>query len=831
MKTLKKTLSLTLVFAMVFSLMSMAFAADTTATTTKTTGYTDAASITYKQAVDVTTAIGVFQGNDSKAFAPKDNLTREQAAKIICYVSMGKTAADALTATSAPFTDVPASRWSAGSIAYCAKQGIVAGYGDGKFGPTDTVTGYQFAKMLLVALGYDATIEQFNGSDWSINVAKRAFANKLFAGNSAFVGTNNVTREESALYTFNMINKINVSYSSRGTEIKLPDGTTIRQGASAPSQDVANLLYRQTHFTSLSKSTVETTDALGRPSSVWYNGTTKIGVYADDSYVVNWTADHSGASDTTVEKALAGYTYAAASAGTIVTDGTTNASATLSAAAIKALTGNGVLVEVYANDNDVINRVVVVNTVLAQIINKDTANKTVTVQDAAGKQVTLKATSDTTAFGTAYTTLYALNLKDYVLLNEHVSGANIDAIYKVSAPTVIAGQITSKVTGANAPADTVYTVGGKTYQAAKEYATLMNSLNFTTVYTMLTDSYGYVKTAAVSTSATTYAFMLQGSKDGSAQAGYTYNAQLLFADGSVKWVKMASYNGSTDESALLSATSVSSKYVTYVANSDGSYSVATTGVTTTNVNTSAAAKTITNGSTAFDSKTVSNSTVFLIYDSTKKTFSAYAGIKNVPTTVVPQSTPVVAWGLDSGTAYKVVVVKSSTTTTADAVYVYNTTATASNYVNGVQVDTFNAIVNGVMTTVNAVNGQITAQGMLVGNNYSNGVIATKGADVIGGNVIADAKATSFTKAANASAMYKTTLAGKDIKLTDGILTITTTGGISGVVGDNFTCYVVDTSDSTCTIKSLSSTAFTFTGDVYLAIDANGYVAYAIAVQA
>ena len=67
MKTLNRTLSLALVFALVFSLMSFAFAADTTATTTTTTtGYTDTASITYKEAVDVTSAIGVFQGMHHK---------------------------------------------------------------------------------------------------------------------------------------------------------------------------------------------------------------------------------------------------------------------------------------------------------------------------------------------------------------------------------------------------------------------------------------------------------------------------------------------------------------------------------------------------------------------------------------------------------------------------------------------------------------------------------------------------------------------------------------------------------------------------------------------
>ena len=167
MKNLKKVLSLVLALAMALSLMTAAFAADAS-------DYKDYSKVTYKEAVDVMTAAGIFNGGDGNNFNPDATLNREQAAKIITYMLVGQDAADKLTASIAPYADVAATRWSAGSIAYCTNEGIIAGDGNGRFNPTDPVTGTQFAKMLLVALGYDPQIEQLVGNSWAINVSKLA---------------------------------------------------------------------------------------------------------------------------------------------------------------------------------------------------------------------------------------------------------------------------------------------------------------------------------------------------------------------------------------------------------------------------------------------------------------------------------------------------------------------------------------------------------------------------------------------------------------------------------------------------------------------------------
>ena len=148
---MKKLLALVLALVMSMSLVTISNAA-----------YADAADVDYSEAVDVLSKVGVFAGGDGNKFNPKEELTREQAAKIIAYLDLGEKTAEGLVGTNT-FSDVPATRWSAGYIAYCAQAGYVSGIGNGKFDPQGKLTGLQFAKMLLCALGYDAAKETLEG--------------------------------------------------------------------------------------------------------------------------------------------------------------------------------------------------------------------------------------------------------------------------------------------------------------------------------------------------------------------------------------------------------------------------------------------------------------------------------------------------------------------------------------------------------------------------------------------------------------------------------------------------------------------------------------------
>ena len=229
---MKKFLSMVLVLVMAMSLVTVsAGAAD----------FTDSASIDYKEAVEVMTAVGVVDGYADGSFGPDGYLTRGAAAKIICNLILGPTTAEALVADAAPYSDVPTSNVFAGYIAYCQKEGIISGYADGTFRPGNSLTGYAFMKMLLGALGYNAEQEGYTGNNWSINVAKQAINIGLEDGlEGDFVGVNTVTRQEALLYALNTMEATMVEYPNNST-IKVGD-ITVSTNSVASDVEVATTI-------------------------------------------------------------------------------------------------------------------------------------------------------------------------------------------------------------------------------------------------------------------------------------------------------------------------------------------------------------------------------------------------------------------------------------------------------------------------------------------------------------------------------------------------------------------------------------------------------------
>lgn len=60
--------------------------------------------------------------------------------------------------------------WAASYVAYCNQTGIVAGRSSTTFDPDANVTGIETAKMLLCVLGFDAKEQGYVGSNWKVNV-------------------------------------------------------------------------------------------------------------------------------------------------------------------------------------------------------------------------------------------------------------------------------------------------------------------------------------------------------------------------------------------------------------------------------------------------------------------------------------------------------------------------------------------------------------------------------------------------------------------------------------------------------------------------------------
>ena len=282
---MKKLLALVLALVMSMSLVTISNAA-----------FKDADSIDYKEAVDVMNAVGVFIGDEKGNFNAKENLTREQAAKIIAYLELGEKAADALVG-SATFTDVAATRWSAGFVSYCAQAGVVSGY-DGKFDPAGQLTALQFGKMLLVEIGYDAKAAGMVGTDWAINTSKLMATTGLMNGIDGSVNQV-LSREKAAQMTLNALKTPTVEYATKGSNITV-NGAEINFGASVPTYVTNTVAKEQTiskdTLTNSKEYTIElgeklykklvlsdTTDAFGRPTRTWTFENKKVGEYVKDA--------------------------------------------------------------------------------------------------------------------------------------------------------------------------------------------------------------------------------------------------------------------------------------------------------------------------------------------------------------------------------------------------------------------------------------------------------------------------------------------------------------------------------------------------------------------
>ena len=650
---MKKLLALVLALVMSMSLVTISNAA-----------YSDKADIDLKEAVDVLSAVGVFEGSDGK-FDPKANLTREQAAKLVAYLQLGQKSADALVGGN-KFTDVAANRWSAGYVDYCATTGVVAGIGNGQFNPTGSLTALQFGKMLLVCLGYDATTENLTGADWQINTSKLMASAKLLKGLDSVKANDVITREQAAQMMLNAIKAPTVEYDTKGSTITI-GGTVIGIGGSKATYVTATVAedksannIGKTQLTNTGAYTVElgeklfsnlklnsTADAFMRPATKWTLKAETIGTYADTPDLT-YTAGTKigtiysdlGLSDGISKKNVTEYVdgdYAGAFAYDIVKGSKDKVG------------GNGVLLNVYYDDDAETITFVEVNTYIGKVTAAypDTTTKDAYVKiknmdgygcPGAGKEFETESFKKNDVVAYTYSAKDGENSIQSMALAEKVTGAM--STYTISGNVTVGG--------------TKYDANKASVLTVKDTVAAVDKGDDVTIYL---DANGYV--LYVDADADVKYAVVLNYKTGVGDLNDETKAKLLFTDGTTKTVKVALATGltaETDFSTVLAADAAEattlSQYdiVSYTIGTDDVYELTLVANARTTATASGATKLVSNGKNTFVNNikdvnlTKANAqtttaadaeTVFLVAtlkaDGTVKSTAAYKGFANVPT--------------------------------------------------------------------------------------------------------------------------------------------------------------------------------------------------------
>lgn len=145
----------------------------------------------YHEGVDYAIKNGLMEGVGSNLFAPDATTTRAMVVTIL-YRLDGEPA----VTKDIPFADVPAGQWYSNAINWAAANGIVDGYGNGKFGPDDTITREQMAAILYRYASYKgysvSDLANLTGytdaasvSEWASTAMRWAVAEGLIEGTNA----------------------------------------------------------------------------------------------------------------------------------------------------------------------------------------------------------------------------------------------------------------------------------------------------------------------------------------------------------------------------------------------------------------------------------------------------------------------------------------------------------------------------------------------------------------------------------------------------------------------------------------------------------------------
>lgn len=706
MRNLKRALSLALSSVMLLGMMVVG---------TSAASYPDVDAQDNLEAIEVLEMLGVMSGDEKGNFNPDAKITRNEMAVVMTHLlnlNVGGTS---------PFTDVPT--WAQPYVAACYANGVTAGTSATTYGGSANVTATEAALMVMKALGYFGYQGEFR-DNWSLAVVKQATKIGLFDGVSAAV-TSQITRSEAAQICLNALEStVTVVTQSGGGNINMGDGSVVLNPSysyedvkntkfdyASNDKDEVQQLCEKLYGDKLTKDTTGgVTDKFGRNAAKWSYSTKS--VTAPEKADLTYTAEVSAKTlynDLGLNKAVTATTN---------TDGKgTSATGSFEitktgSAADKTIGGNGATVEVYKTEagQTVTVKIVVVNNYggVIKSVNDKNDDRTVTVEGEKAYKTDAFAEDDVVVYTKADGEIQTMAL----------------------AKKAASGEVTRKVTTAGKES---LTIGGTEYKVAETFD-IKDIAVKSGEYDLYVDANGYaIYAAETKAGEAQYAVIIDVKQGGWSSGNGT--AKIVLADGTQAEVEFK-HNDDVKANTVAAYTV-----------KDNVYTFSNViGVDSKDITIEKGNATLNTGLYA-DSKTV-----FIVRSGDKDsyTYTAYTGIKNVPTIKDAKATT-----LKDGDTAKLVFVTAGSESISDGnfIYVAGASETAGN--DGEVFYTYNAVVDGKITTVDSSkklnglydsvtydkDGKITSATEAKPGDKSN--TASKVGDVSNGLVTLDTKKYSY----------------------------------------------------------------------------------------
>ena len=782
MRNLKRALSLLLSSTMVLGMLVMGSSA---------ASYQDVKTSHNTEAIEVLQAVGIMTGDQNGKFNPDAKVTRNEMAVIMCNLLDYTVASYKGTA---PFTDVPA--WAEPYVAACYTNGITAGISATQYGGNQTVTTGEAALMLLKALGYFQYSGDF-GQDWLVETTKTGSTAGLFGGvkNGAREA---VTRNDVAQMVLNTLKADVVVAEKNGSDITVGDIVisggkatyTARVSTDSDYKAISDAKVDGKYTVQLGEELYDgklvkagsAEDDFGRPSVKWTYKSQEVGVYSDKAEAV-YTAS--------VEKQdlydlIGSEVYNDLKNNkadfSVYVDGVQVKNAKLSDYIVKnsstdiAKAQKGATTEVFVDDdNNVV--ITVINTYVAQVDGD---------YDKDDKELDLKALDgsalpcgNVTLSSDDFDYLNAYSDEDYVLVT--VVGDEVKTIEKAEAVTGTVNAYTAKKS---------ITVDDTKYEYSKNYTaaeTLVPELG--EEYVVVLDANGYVVYTDGVEASDNYVYVASMGETSGVKKDL--EADAYFADGTNKVIIV-----DKDDSKLKDRTF---GWFSYDEKSNGKYELEF--VTNQYNDTMTSGEIVKNGNITVkisnsNSKPANTATTFVVNDDDKIT--VYNGIKNVPT-IEAKGTTTVSVLMDGKYADMVYISGKSLSISGDSgdrVYILDTASSAKKDADGNKYYVYDAIVNGKVTTVNALENNLE-EGLYEANYDKNGYMRNTKNEGVTGNTGDFRQLTSISKAEYA----------------DGVLTL---GSTAYVLADNYKIFVNDDGDAkTVSASKLADKFAEYENTVYL----------------